>query len=99
MSQRDPTNLPVFLTLPEVAQVLKVSVRTVERAIARGELKAVHIGRCVRVNERDLGDLGKALAVEPRRKTSKPVVSELMRKAFPNSPAWRDHFRLPEDEP
>lgn len=37
-------------TLPEVARLLAVSKRTIEREIVRGRLKVVRIGRCVRVD-------------------------------------------------
>ena len=41
-------------TLPQVARMLSVSKRTLEREIARGKLKVVRIGRCVRVRPDDL---------------------------------------------
>ncbi len=41
-------------TLPQVARMLAVSKRTLEREIARGKLKVVRIGRCVRIRPDDL---------------------------------------------
>ena len=45
----DVPEVPKFLTVAEAAVVLKVSPRTMERAIARGAVKAVKIGRYPRV--------------------------------------------------
>jgi excisionase family DNA binding protein len=41
-------------TLPQVARMLSVSRRTLERQHAKGRLKFVRIGRCVRVKPEDL---------------------------------------------
>ena len=41
-------------TLPQVARMLSVSKRTIEREIERGRLKVVRIGRCVRIRPDDL---------------------------------------------
>jgi excisionase family DNA binding protein len=41
-------------TLPQVARMLAVSKRTLEREISRGKLKVVRIGRCVRIRPDDL---------------------------------------------
>jgi excisionase family DNA binding protein len=41
--------LPVLLTRDEVADLLQVSVRTVDRLIGRGALATCRIGRAVRV--------------------------------------------------
>jgi excisionase family DNA binding protein len=52
-----PTNsAPVLgaFTLPQVARMLSVSKRTIEREIERGRLKVVRIGRCVRIKPDDL---------------------------------------------
>ena len=50
--RRDPrTDL---LTIREVAERLKVSVKTVRRLIQRGELEACQVGRQWRVSEADL---------------------------------------------
>ena len=48
-------NAPIgAFTLPQVARMLAVSKRTLEREIQRGRLKVVCIGRCVRVKPDDL---------------------------------------------
>lgn len=43
-----------LLTLLEVSEQLAVSLRTVERLVARGELAIVRVGRQVRVRPGDL---------------------------------------------
>jgi excisionase family DNA binding protein len=43
-----------MMTIDEVAAVLKVDRSTVSRLILRGEMKAAHFGRSVRVMKRDL---------------------------------------------
>lgn len=43
-----------FLTIPEAAAELKVSQDTIRREISRGNLKAVRIGRVIRIRRRDL---------------------------------------------
>jgi excisionase family DNA binding protein len=45
-----------YLTLPEVAERLKVSRRTVYRWIKSGDLDAYQFGREYRITERDLKD-------------------------------------------
>ena len=40
---------PVVYTVPEVAQLLKVSSRTVHRMVEAGTLRAVHAGRFIRI--------------------------------------------------
>lgn len=45
------TRLPALMTVPEVAAYLRQSERTIWRKIENGELKAVRLGRCVRVPE------------------------------------------------
>lgn len=46
--------LPEFLTIDEVAQRLKVSTKTVQRWIGRGELHVYRLGGQIRVSEEDL---------------------------------------------
>src|SRR3954470_13787363 len=46
-----------LLTTDEVASLLRVHRRTVQRLVERGELAAVHIGSAVRFDPRDLGGL------------------------------------------
>jgi putative molybdopterin biosynthesis protein len=51
MSTQTPTRDDgVLLTPAEVAQLAKVSRETVYREIDRGELKAVHVGRQLRID-------------------------------------------------
>lgn len=47
---------PLLLTVPEVAQRLGLSPRTVERAISAGQLASVRVGRARRVAPEDLAD-------------------------------------------
>ena len=42
---------PSLLTVKNAADRLQVSGRTVHRLIASGELKAIHVGRSVRITE------------------------------------------------
>ena len=43
-----------LLTIPETALQLNCSGKTVRRLIGRGELKAIRVGRLVRVSRRQL---------------------------------------------
>ncbi len=45
----------VLLTVPEAAERLRVSRRTVERLIRDGRIRPVRIGRRVLVTEREVG--------------------------------------------
>ena len=45
---------PYLLTLDEVKHRLHVGLTTVKEAIGRGDLRAVHLGRAVRVHSEDL---------------------------------------------
>jgi len=45
---------PLLLTIPETAEVLAISARTVERLLHRGELARVRIGSSVRVSVRSI---------------------------------------------
>ena len=62
----------VLLTIREVAQITKLSATTIRRRIASGELKAVRVGRGVRVPKETLDELMKRL--EPRVNNLKPVL-------------------------
>ena len=42
-----------FMTPTEVAELARVSVSTVKREIERGELRAVHVGRQLRIDPAD----------------------------------------------
>ena len=43
-----------LLTVPDAAEALQVSSKTVRRLIARGELSALRVGRQLRIPPRDL---------------------------------------------
>ena len=43
-----------FLTVAEVADLLRVSAMTVYRLIEAGELRALRVGKAFRINEDDL---------------------------------------------
>lgn len=45
-----------FLTVAEVASVMRVSKMTVYRLVHNGELPAVRVGRSFRVSEEDVND-------------------------------------------
>tara|TARA_B100000963_G_C22059055_1_gene422965 strand:- start:276 stop:461 length:186 start_codon:yes stop_codon:yes gene_type:complete len=46
-----------LLSKKEVSQILSVSVRSVERLIARGILKKIKLGGCVRIRQSELENL------------------------------------------
>lgn len=52
-------SVPTFLTIAEAAKILKVSPRTIERAIARGELPVLKVGSLTRIVDTALLELGK----------------------------------------
>jgi excisionase family DNA binding protein len=52
--RRHRNNEIKFFTIPEVAECLNVSTRTVRRWIERGELVAHHFGATLRIAETDL---------------------------------------------
>ena len=52
-------------TVADVAKDLQLSERTVRRWIASGKLAAIHLGRRVRVDERDYRRFLKAHAGKP----------------------------------
>ena len=52
----DPTR-DDFLTVAEIAKVLKLNPQTVRNWIDRGELPAFHVGKRVRVRRDDFDDL------------------------------------------
>lgn len=43
-----------LLTLDEAAAVLRVSVRTVQRLVASGQLRPIYVGRLPRFTEKEL---------------------------------------------
>jgi excisionase family DNA binding protein len=54
-----PEKLPSFLTVQDVADLLGMSIRTVRRMIATGELPVYRFGRSIRIAESDLINLAK----------------------------------------
>ena len=53
LTTNEETTRPL-LTISEVAEVCRVSTRTVRRWIKRGELAAHRLGRQLRISEKDL---------------------------------------------
>jgi len=53
---------PVYYTVKEVAQILKVAPSTIYRAIYRGDLKYIKIGGAVRIPEESLRELSNKIA-------------------------------------
>ena len=51
-----PLNEVKFLTVAEVASVMRVSKMTVYRLVHNGELPAVRVGRSFRVTEEDVNE-------------------------------------------
>jgi len=49
-----PTKLSPLLTIPEVAEHLKVDARTISRRIKDGKIRVHRFGRLVRVSPEDL---------------------------------------------
>ena len=47
---------PVVYSMQEVADILKVSKRTVQRMVDRGDIKAVKIGGTVRITQKALDE-------------------------------------------
>ena len=52
-----PRSAPRFLTVAEVADVMRVSKMTVYRMVHAGELPAVRMGRSFRVPEKAVSDM------------------------------------------
>lgn len=48
------TETPRFLTVHEVAAIMRVSPMTIYRLVRSGEIKSVAIGRSIRIDERAL---------------------------------------------
>ncbi|MBW3536330.1 MAG: helix-turn-helix domain-containing protein [Actinobacteria bacterium] len=59
MSQLEPTNYSGarFLTVAEVADLVRVSNMTVYRLIQQGELPAIRVGRSYRIKSEDVDRL------------------------------------------
>ena len=56
MAQGSPNTAPTFLTVAEVAVMMRVSKMTVYRMVHSGELPAMRVGRSFRVPERAVED-------------------------------------------
>jgi excisionase family DNA binding protein len=54
---REANDAPALLTTRELADLLHVHPRTVQRLVERGELSAVHLGAAVRFDPADVVDL------------------------------------------
>ena len=48
--------LPQFMTVGEVANLMRVSSMTVYRLIKSGDLRAVQVGKSYRINEDDINN-------------------------------------------
>jgi excisionase family DNA binding protein len=71
-------NVPTLLTLADVAEATRLHRRTIERAVAAGELETVKIGRATRVTtdayvEWISGRTGKRVPGTPRDVLNSPV--------------------------
>ncbi|MPY75463.1 MAG: helix-turn-helix domain-containing protein [Alphaproteobacteria bacterium] len=54
MSDHQPASAPTFCTIPETAERLKVSPKTVRRWIEHGTLNVHRFGKQIRIAETDL---------------------------------------------
>lgn len=57
MRTTNPPNAVRLLTRIDVAERLGVSMKTVDRMLRRGELRAIRLGAAVRIDPRDVEDL------------------------------------------
>ncbi len=62
-----------LLTVHEVAALLKVNPMTVRRYIAAGKLRAVRIGRSIRISRSALDDLVTPVEPQPRPRARRKV--------------------------
>lgn len=60
--------MPELLTIPEAAMVAKCSAPTIRRAIDRGELDAVRIGRLIRIDAASLTRTAQVPPLKPRKR-------------------------------
>lgn len=51
---KPPSRPPALLTIPDVADRLQVSIKTVRRWIVSGDLPTVRLGRQIRIQPKDL---------------------------------------------
>jgi excisionase family DNA binding protein len=53
----DSAGLDEFMTVREIAALLRLNPQTVRNAIARGEIRAIRIGRSVRIRRCDFEEM------------------------------------------
>lgn len=63
----------LYISVRECAEILGVDVRTVYRAIQRGELDALRIGGCWRVSVEGLGGLRQTATPPPAARATRPL--------------------------
>ena len=61
-----------FLTVGDVADRLRVHAQTVRAWIARGDLRAIRIGRTVRVRQTDFQEMLERARIPPRMQNGEP---------------------------
>jgi len=59
-----------LLTVNEAAKQLSLSPRTVRKLIAGRQIRHVRLGRCIRIEERELARIADRNAVEPKREVA-----------------------------
>ena len=70
-----------FLTVGDVAGSLRVHPQTVRGWIARGDLRAIRIGRTVRVRQTDFQEVLERARIPPRMQTASPDPGDRARLA------------------
>lgn len=60
------THPRLFYSISEVCDLIGVSRATVARALARGELRSIHVGRIVRISAEALAEWTASLESSPR---------------------------------
>ena len=67
-------NKKEFITIPQLAKILGISRIAVYRKVKKGQIKAVKVGRCFVISERQLaGILGKAVGRQDREQIDAAV--------------------------
>ena len=54
ISPASPTPMHPLLTVPEVAELLRLSPRSIRRLIADGRLRVVRLGHAIRIRPQDV---------------------------------------------
>ena len=70
-----------FLTVGDVADRLRVHPQTVRAWIARGDLRAIRIGRTVRVRQTDFQEMLERARIPPRMRAASPDPDDRARLA------------------